>query len=110
MLGSQIMPSRHVGNHCTRRDGLANDPPLLLIAPPPTANHARHFRTAPNHIRVVTNVDHNVHTIPTESRSCTIRLNSAMWGENTAYLAKMENRNKSAATRRRQLAGDTEPI
>jgi hypothetical protein len=27
----------------------------------PPANHTRHFRAAPNNIRVVTNVDHNVH-------------------------------------------------
>jgi hypothetical protein len=35
------------------------------------ADHARYFRAAPNNIRVVTNVDHNVHTIPRDSRSCT---------------------------------------
>jgi hypothetical protein len=30
-----------------------HDPPFLLIAPPPAANHARYFRTALNNIRVV---------------------------------------------------------
>jgi hypothetical protein len=79
------MPSRHVRNYRARYDCLGSDPPLLLIAPLPTANYARYFRTAPNNVRVVTNVDHNVHTIPTESSSCTTRAQSAMWGESTAY-------------------------
>ena len=67
------MPSRYVRNHRTRRDRLGNDPPLLLIAPPSAADHARYLRAALNDLRVVTaalndlrvvtNVDHNVHTI-----------------------------------------------
>ena len=56
------MPSRHVRSYRARYDCLGSDPPPLLIAPPPTANYARYFRTAPNNVRVVTNVDHNVHT------------------------------------------------
>jgi hypothetical protein len=59
-----IMPSRHVRNHRTRRDCLGNDPSLLLIAPSPAADHARYFRVAPSNLRVVTNVVHNVHSIP----------------------------------------------
>ncbi len=58
------MSSRHVRNHRTRRDRLGNDPPLLIIAPSPAADHARDFRVAPSELRVVTNVVHNVHTIP----------------------------------------------
>ena len=65
------MPPRDLRNHRTRLDCLGNDPPLLPIAPPPAADHARYFRAAPNNIRVITNVDHNVHTIPRDSRSCT---------------------------------------
>ena len=57
------MPSRHVRNHGTRGDCLGNDPPLLLIAPSPAADHARYFRVAPSDLHVVTNVVHNVHTI-----------------------------------------------
>ena len=79
------MPPRHVRNYSTRYVCLGNDPPLLLIAPPPAANYARYFRTAPNNVRVVTNVDHNVHTIPTKSQSCTTRAQSATWGDSTAY-------------------------
>lgn len=63
MLWSEIMPSRYVRNHRTRRDRLSNDPPLLLIAPPSAADRARYLRAAANNLRVVTNVDHNVHTI-----------------------------------------------
>ena len=33
------------------------------VAPPSAADNARYFRVAPNDLRVVTNVDHNVHTI-----------------------------------------------
>jgi hypothetical protein len=52
------MPSRHVGNHRTRSNRLGEDPPLILIAPSPPSNYARYFLAAPNHICVVTNVDH----------------------------------------------------
>src|SRR5262249_60558224 len=62
MLWSEIMPSRYVRNHRTRRDRLGNDPPLLLIAPPSAAAHARYLRAALNDLRVVTNADHNAHT------------------------------------------------
>jgi hypothetical protein len=62
MLWSEIMPSRYVRNHRTRRDRLGNDPPLLIIAPPSAADRARYLRAALNDLRVVTNVDHNVHT------------------------------------------------
>src|SRR6516225_9964533 len=65
--------------------GTRVSPPLLLIAPSPPANHPRDFPAARNNIRVVTNVDHNVHTIPRESRSCTTCIHSAMWRESTAY-------------------------
>jgi len=34
------------------------NPPLLLFTPSPTADHTRYFRVAPNHLGVVTNVDH----------------------------------------------------
>ena len=37
--------------------------PFSSIAPPSAADNARYFRVAPNNLRVVTNVDHNVHTI-----------------------------------------------
>ena len=57
------MPPRHVRYHRSRCDRLGNNPPLLFIAPPLAADHARYFRVAPNNLRVVTNVDHNVHTI-----------------------------------------------
>jgi hypothetical protein len=46
-----IMPSRHLGNYRTGRDRLSNNSPLRIIAPPPAANHARHFRPPPNDIR-----------------------------------------------------------
>src|SRR5262249_14034015 len=75
MLWSEIMPSRYVRNHRTRRNRLGNDPPFLLIAPPSAADRARYLRAALNDLRVVTNVDHNLHTILSrESRSCTTRL------------------------------------
>ncbi len=60
------MPPRDVRHYGARCDRLGNDPPLLLVTPMPTGNHAGNFRAAPNRIRVVTNVIHNVHTIPTE--------------------------------------------
>jgi len=58
------MPSCHVRNYGTWRDRLGNNPPLLLIAPSPAADYARYFHVAPSDLRVVTNVVHNVHTIP----------------------------------------------
>ena len=63
MLRSEIMLPRHIRYHRARCDRLGNNPPLLLIAPPSAADNARYFRVAPNNLRVVTNVDHNVHTI-----------------------------------------------
>ena len=57
------MPSRHVRDHRTRCDRLGDNPPLLLVTPPPAADHTRYFRAVPNDLRVVTNVDHHVHTI-----------------------------------------------
>lgn len=63
------MPPRYVGNYSARRNRLGNDSPLLLIAPMPAANHTRYFRPATNDIRVVTNVDHNVHTINAPRRT-----------------------------------------
>ena len=57
------MLPRHIRCHRARCDRLGNNPPLLLIAPPSAADNARYFRVAPNNLRVVTNVDHNVHTI-----------------------------------------------
>ena len=57
------MLPRHIRYHRARCDRLGNNPPLLLIAPPSAADNARYFRVAPNNLRVVTNVDHNVHTI-----------------------------------------------
>ncbi len=93
LLRNQIMPSRHVRNYCTQRNRLGNDPPFLLIAPPLAANYARYFRTAPNNVRVVNNVDHNVHTIPTESPSCTTRTQSPTWGESTAYVSSSHGSN-----------------
>ena len=66
------MPARHVRNHCTRCDRLANNPPLLLIAPPPAADHSRHLCMAPNDLRVVTNVAHNVHTIHVPKRTAIV--------------------------------------
>jgi len=50
---------------------------------------ADNLRAAPNELRVVTNVDHSVHTIPDpkrESLSCTPASHPAMWGQRTAYL------------------------
>ena len=59
------MAPRYVRNHRTRGHRLGNNPPLVLVAPPSTANNACDFRVSPNYVRVVTNVDHNVYTIPT---------------------------------------------
>ena len=42
---------------------LGYDPALLLIAPTSAADRARHLRAALNDLRVVTDVDHNMHTI-----------------------------------------------
>jgi hypothetical protein len=69
MLRNEVMASRYVGNHRTRCDCLGNDPPLLLLAPPSATEHARDFRSAPNSLRVVTDVDHNVHTIRDPKRT-----------------------------------------
>jgi hypothetical protein len=57
------MPPRHVRSHCTGCDRLGNNPPLLRIAPPSAPDHAHDFRAALYDLRVVTDVDHNVHTI-----------------------------------------------
>jgi hypothetical protein len=57
------MAPRHLGSDSTRCDRLGNDPPLLLVAPPPAADDARNLRAPPNDLRVVIDVDHNVHTI-----------------------------------------------
>jgi hypothetical protein len=63
MLRSEVMAPRHLGSDSTRCDRLGNDPPLLLVAPPPAADDARNLRAPPNDLRVVIDVDHNVHTI-----------------------------------------------
>src|SRR5262249_24055438 len=42
---------------------VGNDPTFLLIGPPSAADRARYLRAALNDLSVVTNVDHNVHTI-----------------------------------------------
>jgi hypothetical protein len=68
MLRNEVVASGHVGNHRPRCNRLRNNPPLLLIAPPPAADDASHFSAAPNKLRVVTDVDHNVHTINDPSR------------------------------------------
>jgi len=62
------MPSRHIRDHRTRRDRFGNDPAFLLSAPASPPHHPRHFRAAPHDLRVVTNVDHNVHTIKRSNR------------------------------------------
>ncbi|MFZ0837795.1 MAG: hypothetical protein WAM77_10095 [Xanthobacteraceae bacterium] len=57
------MPPRYVRYHRIRCDRFRNDPPLRLSTPPPPPNNARYLPAALNDLRVVTNVDHNVHTI-----------------------------------------------
>ena len=57
------MLPRHIRYHRAWCNRLGNNSPLLLIAPPSAADNARYFRVAPNNLRVVTNVDHNVRTI-----------------------------------------------
>ena len=74
MLRSKIMPPRHVRYHSTRCDRLGNNPPLLLIAP----SSARYFRVAPNDLRVVTNVDHNVHTILDPNRTAIVHCSQSL--------------------------------
>jgi hypothetical protein len=53
---------------------MGNDPPLLLIAPPPTADDARDPRPAPNNLRV----DHKVHTIRDPQRIAIMRAHIAL--------------------------------
>ena len=81
------MPSRHVGNHRTRCERLGNDAPLLLVAPPTPADDARDLRPAPNNLRVITDVDHNVHTIRDPNRIAIVHnpVRSTMWEQSTAY-------------------------
>jgi hypothetical protein len=57
------MAPRYVGNHRIRCDRPSNNPPLRLVAPPSAAADAPDFRTTPDNFRVVTDVDHNVHSI-----------------------------------------------
>jgi hypothetical protein len=61
-----------------------NDPPLFFVAPLSATDHARDFRPAPNNLRVVTDVDHNVHTIRDPKRTATMQAHSA-FGRSTAY-------------------------
>jgi hypothetical protein len=77
MLRNEVVAPRHIGNHRTRCDRLSNDPPLLLVAPPLAANDPRDFRAAPNNLRVVTDVDHNVHTIRDPKRIASMHARSA---------------------------------
>ena len=63
MLRNEVMASRYIGNHHTRCDRLGDDPALLIVVPTSATDDARDFRAAPNNLRVVTDVDHNVHTI-----------------------------------------------
>jgi hypothetical protein len=71
------MASRYLGNHRTRCDRLSNNSPLLIIAPPPATDDARDFRPAPNNLRVVTDVDHNVHTIRDPKRIASMQARSS---------------------------------
>jgi transposase len=78
MLRDEVMVSRYIGNHRIRCDRLGNDPPLLLVAPPSAADDARDFRPAPDNLRVVTDVDHNVHTIRDPKRIASMHARSAI--------------------------------
>jgi hypothetical protein len=78
MLRDEVMASRYVGNHRTRCDRLSDDPPLLLVAPPPAADDARDLRPPPNNLRVVTDVDHNVHTIRDPERIANMHARSTL--------------------------------
>jgi hypothetical protein len=78
MLRNEVMAPRYVGNHRTWCDRLGNDPPLLLIAPPSATDDARDFRPAPNNLRVVADVDHNVHTIRDPKRIAIMQARSAL--------------------------------
>jgi len=72
------MLPRHVRYHRARCDRLGNNPPLLLIAPPSAADNARYFRVTPNNLRVVTNVDHNVHTILDPNRTAIVHCSQSL--------------------------------
>jgi hypothetical protein len=57
------MSPRHIRNDRTRRHRLGNDPALLRLAPPAATDDAPNFGAPLNDLRVVTDVDHDVHTI-----------------------------------------------
>ena len=83
------MPPRDVRYHRIRRDRFRNDPTLLFITPSSAPNHPRYLRAAPSNLRVVTKVDHNVHTIHDPKRITIVHhspANQLTWGENTAYV------------------------
>ena len=73
------------------------NPPLLLVAPPTPADDARDLRPAPNNLRVVTDVDHNVHTIRDPSKIAIVHnpVRSTMWEQSTAYDEFGVRRNQS---------------
>ncbi len=61
MLGSQVMPTCNVSNHCPSRHRLCNNPALFLCAPAPPAHYPGYFATSPHsRLRAVINDVSNV--------------------------------------------------
>src|SRR5260370_26924227 len=59
MLGADLVPSRHLGNNCSREIGLRDDPALLFLGPTaPAANASPDFYTATRPRTVKYIVDH----------------------------------------------------
>jgi hypothetical protein len=81
------------GNHRTRCDRLGDDPALLIVIPTSATDDARDFCAAPNNPRVVTDVDHNVHTTRDPKRIASMQARSAF-----GYV-RSEHRLRSAPSR-----------
>src|SRR5580692_1988435 len=96
MLRNEVMAPRHIGNHRARCDRLGNDPPLLPVAPSSAADDARNLRAPSYDLRVVTDVDHNVHTIREPNRIAIMHPDSPL-----SYVGRKHRLQHSAGARKK---------
>src|SRR5665213_753766 len=87
MLGTDLVPARHLGNNRSQGVGLRDDPALLLVAPATTLTHTSpDFDPAPRLQSVKYTVDHVCEPISSKPiHICRFTDVPARWGQKIAY-------------------------